>query len=152
MESTASVGTCRPCASVSLSAKVSESSLLPPAVGPQTTSAVFLRICASRSPSDRSVRFARVQYVGSRGLYRGLHVGSRRGIRVDVNGVTAPRLPDSLAVIRAAVTNVDLLFAPNLALVPREGVLFDLLQHPVRPRLHGQVKPLHNGIPLPDSP
>jgi hypothetical protein len=25
------------------------------------------------------------------------------------------------------------------------------LKHPVRPRLNGQMKPLHNGIPLPDS-
>src|SRR5918993_5829344 len=129
MKSRAGVGPSRPCAWVSLPEKVSESSLFPPAVGPQTTSAIFLRICASRSPSDRSVRFARVQYVGSRGLYRGLHVGSRRGVRIDVNGVTAPRLPDSLAVLRAAVTDVDLLFAPNLALVPREGVLLDLPQH-----------------------
>src|SRR5215210_6162908 len=129
MESTASVGTCRPSTSVSLSAKVSESSLLPPAVGPQTTSAVFLRFSASRGPSDPSARLACVQYVGSRRLYPGLHVVSRRGICIDVNGVTAPCLPDSLAILRAAVTDVDLLFASDFALVPRKGVLFDLPQH-----------------------
>src|SRR5215211_2658883 len=244
MESTASVGTRRPSASVSISANASESSLLPPAVGPQTTSAILLRFCASRGPSDRSVSVASVQYVGSRGLYPGLHVVSGRGICIDVNGVTAPRLPDSLAILRASVTDVDLLFASYFALVPREGILFDLpqhleeappdysighgsgqarglgapsrgeledvcrvesavldeperlfvillglagmahdnvraeralrrrfpenldlapvplgfvaavhdLQHPVRPRLNGQMKPLYNGIPLPDSP
>src|SRR5829696_9160673 len=129
MESTARVGTCRPSAWASFSAKVSESSLLPTAVGPQTTSALFLRFCGSRSPSDRRVRCARVEHVGSRGLYFGLHVVSRRGVRTDVNGVTAPRLPDSLAVLRAAVTNVDLFFAPYLMLVPRERVLFDLPEH-----------------------
>src|SRR5215208_6044410 len=129
MESTARVGTCRPCASVSLSAKVSESSLLPPAVGPQITSAVFLRLCTSRDSSDPMARLACVQYVGSRGLYPCLHVVSRRDICIDVNGVTAPRLPDSLAILRAAVTDVDLLFASYFALVPRKGVLFDLPQH-----------------------
>src|ERR671916_524901 len=129
MESTASVGTCRPSAPVSPSAKMSESSLLPPAVGPHTTSAVFLRLCVSRGPSDRSVGFASVEHVGSRGLYPGLHVVSRRGVCLDVNGVTAPRLPDSLAILSAAVTDVDLLFASDVALVPREGVLFDLPQH-----------------------
>src|SRR5687768_3461156 len=130
MESTASVGTYRPSASVSLSAKVSESSLLPPAVGPHITSAAFLRFCASRGPSARSVGFASVEHVGSRGLYPGPHVLSWRGVCLDVNGVTAPRLPDSLAILRAAVTDVDLLFASHFALVPRKGVLFDLPQHP----------------------
>jgi hypothetical protein len=43
--------------------------------------------------------------------------------------MTAPRFPDSLAILRAAVTDVDLLYAPDFALVPREGVLFDLPQH-----------------------
>src|ERR671916_2725136 len=129
MESTASVGTCRPSAPVSPSAKMSESSLLPPAVGPHTTSAVFLRLCVSRGPSDRSVGFASVEHVGSRGLYPGPHVVSRRGVRRDVNGVTAPRLPDSLAILRATVTDVDLLIASHFALVPRKGVLFDLPQH-----------------------
>jgi hypothetical protein len=43
-----------------------------------------------------------------------------------VNGMTAPRLPDSLAILRAAMTDVDLLFASDFALVPGEGVLFDL--------------------------
>jgi hypothetical protein len=43
--------------------------------------------------------------------------------------MTAPRFPDSLAILRAAVTDVDLLYAPDIALVPREGVLFDLPQH-----------------------
>src|SRR5215203_207357 len=129
MESMANVHTCRPSASLSLSAKVSESSLLPPAVGPQTTSAFFLRTCASRDSSGPSGGLARVEYVGSRGLYCGPHVGSRRGICIDVNGVTAPRLPDSLAILRAAVTDVDLFFASDFALIPREGVLFDLPQH-----------------------
>src|SRR5215216_4581512 len=129
MESTASVGTCRPSASVSISANASESSLLPLAVGPQTTSAILLRFCASRGPSDRSVSFASVQYVGSRGLYPGLHVVSRGGICIDVNGVTAPRLPDSLAILRAAVTDVYLLFASDFALVPSKGFLFDLPKH-----------------------
>src|SRR5215210_313563 len=72
---------------------------------------------------------ARVEYVGSCGLYFGLHVGPRRDVGLDVDGVAAPRLPDSLAVLRAAVTDVDLLYTAYFALVPREGVLFDLPQH-----------------------
>src|SRR5919112_90794 len=129
MESTASVGTRRRSVPVSLSARASESSLLPPAVGPQTTSAVFLRFCNSRDSSDPSVRLARVQYVGPCGLYFGLYVVPRRDVGTDVNGVTTPRLPDSLAILRAAVTDVDLLYASDLELVPREGVPFDLPQH-----------------------
>src|SRR5215208_791748 len=129
MESTASVGTYRPSTSVSLWARASESSLLPLAVGPQTTSPVFFRCCASRSTSDQGARFARVKYVGSRGLYPGFHVVSRVGFCIDMDGVTAPCLPDSLAVFSTAVTDVDLLFASDYALVPGEGVLFDLPQH-----------------------
>src|SRR5919112_1620238 len=129
MESTTSVGTCRSSASERLSAKVSERSLLPPAVGPQTTSAVFVRFCASRGPSDHSVGIARVEHVGSRRSYRCFHVGSWRGFCIDVNRVTAPRLPDSPSILCAAMTDVNLLFASYLALVPREGVLLDLPQH-----------------------
>src|SRR5919112_511278 len=139
MESTASVGTYRPSASVSISASASERTLLPPAVGPQTTRTVFLRFCARLRPSGRSVTFASVKYVGSRGLYPGLHVVSWRGVCIDVNGVTAPRLPDSLTILRAAVTDVDFLFAPDFALVPREGVLFDLPEHL-------EEAPLNDGI------
>ena len=51
------------------------------------------------------------------------------------------------AVRRRLPENVDLAPVP-LGLV---AAVHDL-QHPVRPRLHGQMKPLHDGIPLPDSP
>src|ERR687889_593772 len=90
--------------------------------------------------------------MGSRGLYPGPHVVSRRGVCIDVNGVTAPRFPDNLAILRAAVTDVDLLFAPDLALVPREGVLFDLPQHLEEAPLddgigHGSGQPRCLGAP-----
>src|SRR5215218_1615846 len=131
MESTTSVGTCRPRTPVSSSATESESSLFPPAVGPHTTTVLFF------SGSPRWL--AGVQDVRSGRLYGGLHVAPRRGVRPHVDRVAAPRLPDGLAIIRAAVADVDLLLAPDPALVSPEGVL-------LHPPENLQEAALHHGV------
>src|SRR5215212_1252435 len=90
-------------------------------------SQIMWQLTALETGSSRWL--ARVEHVRPRRLYSGLHVVPRGEVCLYVNSVTAPGLPDSLAVLRASVTDVDLLHTPGFALVPRECVLFDLPQY-----------------------
>ena len=119
IESTTRVVTIAPCSRVSASARASETSLFPLAVGPQTTRA-FLFCSAVRLP-----RLPGVQDVRPRRLYPGPDVLSGLSVRPDVHGVAAPGLAYGLAVLGAPVPDVHIFQASHLALVAREGVLLD---------------------------
>src|SRR5918993_2047351 len=111
MESTTRTGTRWPCASVSLPARASESSLLPQAVGPQTTSAVLTGLSELRSSA---CWLAGVEDVGARRLYRGCDVVPGPCVRANVHGMATPRLADGPAVLGAPVADLDLLHPPHL--------------------------------------
>src|ERR671917_535964 len=128
MESTTTVGTATPRSSVRASARASATSLLPAAVGPQTTRA---SPAASLRPPPRALadlrhgRVGGVEDVGAGRRY--LHPGVLAGVdvRPQVDGVAAPGLADGLAVLVGAVPDVDVLRTPDLAPVSREGVALD---------------------------
>src|SRR5918997_1546441 len=128
MESTTTVGTATPRSSVRASARASATSLLPAAAGPQTTRAFPP---ASLRPPPRALadlRHGRVGGVedvgaGRRYLHPGVLAGV--GVRPQVDGVAAPGLADGPAVLVGAVPDVDILRAPDLAPVSREGVALD---------------------------
>src|SRR5918998_1951285 len=128
MESTTTVGTATPNSSVRASARASAASLLPAAVGPQTTRAspaAALRPPPQALADLRHGRVGGVEDVGAGRRYLPPDVLAGVGIRPQVDGVAAPGLADGPAVLVGAVPDVDILRAPDLATVSREGVALD---------------------------
>src|SRR5829696_8961016 len=149
MESTRTVGTRSPRRSVSCSAKLSEISLFPLQVGPQTTKQLGIwspefGIGSFNEPfmiPDFLILIpdSCVKHVGSCRFDGSRDVGAGRGVGIDVDGVAAPGLANGFAVLRGAVADEDLLHVPDLALVPPESVLLDTPQHLQKAALHDRV-------------